>query len=93
MDQIVNENYDWFKENLKELIKDYDDKYIVIKDKKILSSYDSYAQAYHDTITKEKIGTFIIQLCSLDEDKTIVKIYSPNIIILNGKSDNNETSS
>ena len=37
MDQIVNENYNWFKENLKELIKDYDNKYIVIKNKKILS--------------------------------------------------------
>ena len=66
----VDDNYTWFKDNLSELVKVYDDKYIVIKDKSVLSAYNSFDEAFTKTSETEKSGTYIIQLCSLDNKKT-----------------------
>lgn len=75
----IEENYEWFKKYLLNLIKDYNDKYIVIQNKKVIASYDSYSEAYNDIVFNKKLelGSFIIQMCSLDKDKTTVKIYTP----------------
>ena len=75
----IEENYEWFKKHLLNLVKDYNDKYIVIQDKKVIASYDSYSEAYNDIVFNKKLelGSFIIQMCSLDKDKTTVKIYTP----------------
>lgn len=75
----IEENYEWFKKHLINLVKDYNDKYIVIQDKKVIASYDSYSEAYNDIVFNKKLelGSFIIQMCSLDKDKTTVKIYTP----------------
>ena len=65
----VDANYTWFKDNLPELVKVYDDKYIVIKNKSVLAAYNSFDDAFTKISETEKSGTYIIQLCSLDKNK------------------------
>ena len=77
---IAKENYDWFQENLPELERKYGDKYIVIKDKSVIGAYDDQRAAYAATSEKEEIGTFIIQLCSSDENKTLNYFYTPWVL-------------
>jgi len=69
-------NYEWFRENLPILVNKYDDQYVVVKDKSIIAAYPSFNEAFDETLKTEKAGTFIIQLCSLDESKTTIKFYS-----------------
>jgi hypothetical protein len=69
-------NYEWFKANLPELVKTYDDQYVVIKEKAVIAAYPSFSEAFDETLKTEEPGTFIIQLCSLDESKTMIKYYS-----------------
>ncbi len=68
----ADENFDWFQENLPELVKKYDDRYVVIKNKSVIADYNSLDNAFVNTIKTEEPGTFIIQLCSLDPAKTTI---------------------
>ena len=72
----VELNYGWFKTNLPDLVKRYEDKYVVIKDCAILASYGSHEEAFRTTLKTEKAGTFLIQLCSLDKAKTTQTFHS-----------------
>jgi cytolysin (calcineurin-like family phosphatase) len=72
----IDMNYEWFRENLPILVKKYDDQYVVVKDKSFVAAYPSFNEAFDETLKTEKPGTFIIQLCSLDESKTTIKFYS-----------------
>jgi hypothetical protein len=72
-------NYAWFKENLPELVKSYEDKYVVIKDEKLLAAYDTFDEAFDETIKTEDLGTFIIQLCSMDKKKTMIVFHTPRV--------------
>jgi hypothetical protein len=80
MESFVEKNYIWFKQNLPELVKSYDDKHIVIKDEKLLAAYGTFEEAFNETIKTEKPGTFIIQLCSMDKEKTTIKFYTPRVL-------------
>ncbi len=66
----ADKNYEWFKENLHELVKSYDNQYVVIKNENILGVYPSFDDAFNETVKNERPGSFLIQLCSLDETKT-----------------------
>ena len=41
--------------------------YLAIKNKTVLGSYSSYAEALHETEKSEPIGSFIIQFCNGNE--------------------------
>jgi hypothetical protein len=59
----MNNNYDFFVNNLMDLVKDYDGKFIVIKEQRVIASYDSFDDAYVETTKTEILGNFIIQHC------------------------------
>lgn len=67
MDNIDAE-YKYFEDNRQELLKKFRGKFIVIKQSKVIGSYDSEADAYSETIKLHKLGTFLIQLCLPDKD-------------------------
>ena len=67
----IKKNYTYFRKHLPELMQDYYNKYIVIKDCKVIGSYDTFANAYHETLKKESLGAFIIQHCVSLEDSTM----------------------
>lgn len=64
-----DDNYNWFKENLSELVKKYEDRFIVIKDKRVIADFTSFDNAFSEISEKETPGTYIIQLCFMDENK------------------------
>ena len=76
---MLHDNYEWFEKELPELVKAYEDQYVVIKRKSVIAAYPSFEKAFDEIIKSEVPGTFIIQLCSLDESKTVQKYYTPRV--------------
>ena len=63
MTTLQEQNYQWFQENYQALSSQYDQKYIAIKNKKVLGAYSSYADGVRMTEPSEAIGSFIVQYC------------------------------
>lgn len=66
----VDKNYVWFKENLKELLKKYKNKYIVISNQEVIFSCTTMEEAVNFA-SELDMGNFIIQECSKEEEKNI----------------------
>ena len=78
-DNVIDKNYEWFENNLPELVKTYDGQYVVVKDEHIIAAYPSFDSAFKNTIKEELPGTFIIQLCSLDREKMTQMFYTSRV--------------
>lgn len=76
--KINNKNYDYFKQNFETLYKEYKEKYVVIKNEKIIGVYDNFDMAYNETKKTEELGTFIIQHCTKDKTE-LGCFYSSNV--------------
>lgn len=60
----MDQDYDFFLDNIAELYLEFGPKYLAIKEKKVLGAYNSIDEAVQETIKTEKFGTFIIQKCA-----------------------------
>lgn len=65
---MIEEDFAFFKEHQKELYSSYPDKYLIIKDKKVVVAADNIPDAM-DIATEKKLqpGTFLLQFCGKDE--------------------------
>ena len=81
---MVNENLkkelDYFKENQAELVKEYNGKFLVIKDQKVQGVYNSEIDAYTDAKKKFKLGTFLIQQCLPGQESYTQTLHSRAIL-------------
>lgn len=78
MDQ-QNLDFDYFLENMEELYRVYRHKFVAIKNRNILGTYNSFIKAYESTLKTEEIGTFLIQECFDNKDK-LVNNFQGNVI-------------
>ncbi len=65
---MLHDEFAYYIDNQHELIKKYEGRYIVIKDRKIIGDYSSRIEAYRETKKIHALGTFIIQLCEADKN-------------------------
>jgi len=73
-------DYDYFLENLLSLYAKYGRCFLAIKNQSVIGVYETFRQAYDETLKTEEIGTFIIQECVDDPDK-LVHYFQLNIVI------------
>ena len=73
---MQDKDYKWFLKNYQVLYDKYGECYIVIKNKKVLGTYPTYADGVRNT--KEKLGTFIVQFCNGKKDGYTNSITSMN---------------
>ncbi len=67
-DTNLVDQFDFYLKNQEELLKEYEGKFIVIKDCKVIGAYDSEAEAIQETTRHHKLGTFIVQECQPGSD-------------------------
>lgn len=79
MSVALNEDFQWFLTNFKELFEKYGDSFVAIKEKKVIGVYKTYAEGVRGTQKKEKLGTFIVQKCGRDESAYTNYIMSMNL--------------
>lgn len=69
----LKKEFEFYLERQDELVKQYDGKFVVIKNGKIIGVYDDVRTAVETTSKDHKIGTFLVQKCSAgDKDYTAV---------------------
>lgn len=61
----LEEEFDFFVSNQKELVKKYKGKHIAIKGHQVLGVYSSLPEAVNESSKNEELGTFLIQECKL----------------------------
>ena len=70
---MLKDQFKYYLDNQKELVKKYDGKVLVIKDCKVVGVFDNKIDALYDAKSKYAMGSFLIQKCSIgDEDYTAI---------------------
>lgn len=78
--EMIDSNYEYFKKNIDALCEMYYGKYISVKNEAVLGSYESFDQAYNETIKSEELGSFLIMQCVGKDDASINNFYSNNVV-------------
>ena len=59
----LEKEFKYYLQNQEELVKKYNGKFVVIKDLKVIGTYESELEAIKKTAEKYELGTFLIQKC------------------------------
>lgn len=59
----LEKEFIFYRKHQKELVKEHNGKFIVIKNERVIGVYKSEIEAYVETQKTEKLGTFLIQEC------------------------------
>lgn len=73
---MLGKEYDYFLKNKQEFLKEYLNKFIVIKDEQIVGSYSSQEEALKESSRKYAPGTFLIQKVSDKPEDTTQRFFS-----------------
>lgn len=77
---MLEKEFEYYLENQNKLVLDYNGKFIVIKNQKVIGVYASHSEAYNETLKKETLGTFLIQHCLPGQDSHSQTFHSQVII-------------
>lgn len=71
--EALKNNYKYYLNHHAEIVEKYLNKFIVIKEQKIVDSYDTFEEAVSKSSEKYELGTYLIQKCTktIDEDTQI----------------------
>jgi hypothetical protein len=72
----LEKEFKYFIDNKEHLVNKYNNKYIVIKNEKVIGVYDSDIEAIEKTAKHEKLGTFLVQKCTLNTKNFTQSYYS-----------------
>lgn len=61
MESPLEKEFAYYLENQADLVKQFNGKFIVIRDTKVVGSYDSQAAAVAETQKVHPLGTFLVQ--------------------------------
>lgn len=67
LDKRQNEDFEWFLENYEGLFEQYGDCYLLIRNKRVICTCDSYAEGVKKGDGLFERGTYIVQHCNGDE--------------------------
>lgn len=77
---MLKDEFQYYLNHQSELVSQYEGKFIVLKDEKIIGVYDSNAIAYSETLKNHELGTFLIQFCQEGSDSYSQTFHSRVII-------------
>ncbi len=67
MSNVLENEFNYYLKHQKELVTQYQGKFLVIKNQQIIGVYNSEFEAYTETQKTQKLGTFLIQQCTPGE--------------------------
>ena len=59
----LEKEFKYYLEHQDELVKKYNGKFIVIKNREVIGAFDSELEAIEKTAEKHELGTFLVQKC------------------------------
>jgi len=60
-DSPLKREFEWYLENQELLVKQYDGRFVAIKNCRVVGSYDDQLTAISETAKTEELGTFLVQ--------------------------------
>ena len=74
----LQDEFDYFVKNQKELVKQYEGKYLIIHSQEVVGAYETEIEAYKEAQEKFELkpGTFLIQPCVPGEESYSQTFYS-----------------
>ena len=76
----LQKEFNYYIKNREELVKNYEGKYLVIKDEQILGVYDTQRQAIKETMKDYELGTFMVHLVKPGDDD-IKRTFRSRVLI------------
>lgn len=73
---MLEKEFQYYLDNQSNLASKYNGKFIVIKGESVIGVYNSEREAYINTLHTEKLGTFLIQFCSVGADSHTQTFHS-----------------
>jgi hypothetical protein len=81
MNEKLKEEFKYYINNQDELVKKYNGKFIVIKNKSVIGTYDSEKEALEKTSATEELGTFIVQKCEPGRE-SYSQVYNSRVMFV-----------
>jgi hypothetical protein len=63
MMEKLEKEFNYYLEHQDELVKKYNGKFIVIKNREVIGAFDSELEAIEKTTETHELGTFLVQKC------------------------------
>jgi hypothetical protein len=60
----LQEEFEYYIAHQDDLVREYDGKYLLIKDKQVQGAFDSELEAYRVASGQYELGSFLIQRCA-----------------------------
>ena len=71
--------FQYYLDHQDELVKKYDGKFLIIKDREVQGAFSSKSEAYFEGEKKFDLGTFLIQYCSPGNMSFTQSYYTQNV--------------
>jgi hypothetical protein len=79
--EALHAEFAYYVKNHEALAKQYEGRYIVIKNQNVIADYATHSEAYLAIKNQNLLGNCIIQLCSADPAAHTLYFHSPNISV------------
>jgi hypothetical protein len=76
MAKPLEAEFDYYLRHQEDLVKRFNGKFIVIKDQKVVGSYDTEAEAIKEASKQHELGTFLVQKCEPGKDSYTQTFHS-----------------
>jgi hypothetical protein len=78
---MITNDFQYFKENRDQIIKDHLEEFVVIKDGKIIDYYKTEKEALQVMVEKKiELGSFIVQKCVTAEEGKVM-FYTRRVVL------------
>jgi ERCC4-type nuclease len=73
---MLDKEFDYYLEHQNELLKKYNNRFLVIIGDEVVGDYDSHEQALYNSMEKYELGTFLIQECTEGDSSYTATFHS-----------------
>ncbi len=78
---MLEKEFQYYIDHQEELVKKYNEKFIVIIDDKVVGIFNTFRDAHEESINKYKLGTFLIQECLPGKDSYTHTFHSRAVFL------------
>ena len=72
----LRDEFQYYLDNQDRLVEEYGGKVVVIKDHKVIGTYDSELEAVEEASKHHELGTFLVQKCEPGSDSYLFTYHS-----------------
>ncbi len=82
MNKELEKTFKYYLDNIEEINKLYNGKFIALKDCKVIGVYDTYEIALEESLKEHELGTFLVQ--RVDINPSSYTLYLNSFSVVNG---------